>query len=162
MKRLLILSFSIAFQLVRAQTPTSPTAGAVAVTSERVYSPSADEKAVLTTEKQRFDAQVKKDYAVLDQVLADDLIYTHSHGGTDTKQSYIQSIRDGKQRYDAIDMEEHKVRIYGNTAVINGICMVKAMSNGQTINSHLKYTDVYVRNGNQWQMVAWQSIKLAK
>lgn len=162
MKSLFVVCFTVIIQLVRAQAPTSPSAGAVAVTAERAPSQSADEKAVLAVEKQRFDAQVKKDYAVLDQVLADDLIYTHSHGGTDTKQSYIQSIRDGKQRYDAIDMEEQNVRIYGSTAVINGICMVKAMSNGQTINTHLKYTDVYVRKGNLWQMVAWQSIKLAK
>ncbi|UHG89856.1 nuclear transport factor 2 family protein [Spirosoma oryzicola] len=140
MKYALTLSFLLLIQLVRAQ--------------------SADEKAVLDAEKQRFDAQVSKNYAVLEKVLSNDLVYTHSHGGSDTKQSYIQSIRDGKSKYDAIDMEEHKVRIYGNTAVINGVCMVKAVSNGETINTHLRYTDVYVRNGKQWQMVAWQSLKL--
>lgn len=140
MKYALTLSFLLLVQLVRAQ--------------------SADEKAVLDAEKQRFDAQVSKNYAVLEKVLSNDLVYTHSHGGSDTKQSYIQSIRDGKSKYDAIDMEERKVRIYGNTAVINGVCMVKAVSNGETINTHLRYTDVYVRNGKQWQMVAWQSLKL--
>lgn len=123
---------------------------------------SADEKAVSDAEKQRFDAQVSKNYAVLNQVLADDLIYTHSSGNTDGKQSYIQSIREGKSKYDAIDVQEQKVRVYGNTAVINGVCLIKAMNNGETINTHLRYTDVYVRKGKQWQMVAWQSLKMAQ
>lgn len=123
---------------------------------------SADEKAVMATEKERFEAQVGKNYDVLDKVLADDLIYTHSNGNTDTKASYIQSIRDGKSKYDAIDIEELKVRVYGKTAVINGICMINATNNGETIKTHLRYTDVYVRKGKQWQMVTWQSFRLAK
>lgn len=141
MKSLLTLSFILLVQLVRAQ--------------------SAEEKAVLAAEKNRFEAQISKNYAVLDQVLGNDLVYTHSNGNTDSKESYIQSIRDGKSKYDAINVEEQKVRVYGSTAIINGICMIKAMSNGETINTHLKYTDVYVRKGKQWQMVAWQSIRLA-
>ncbi|GAB3970145.1 hypothetical protein GCM10028806_17610 [Spirosoma terrae] len=141
MKSLLTLSFILLVQLVRAQ--------------------SAEEKAVIAAEKNRFEAQISKNYAVLDQVLGNDLVYTHSNGNTDSKESYIQSIRDGKSKYDAINVEEQKVRVYGNTAIINGICMIKAMSNGETINTHLKYTDVYVRKGKQWQMVAWQSIRLA-
>ncbi|QHW00701.1 nuclear transport factor 2 family protein [Spirosoma endbachense] len=142
MKYVLTLSLFFLVQLVRAQ--------------------SADEKSVIAAEKQRFEAQVSKNYAVLDQVLANDLVYTHSNGNTDTKQSYIQSIRDGKSKYDAINVEEQKVRVYGNTAIINGICMIKALNNGETINTHLKYTDVYVRNGKQWQMVTWQSFKMAQ
>lgn len=122
---------------------------------------STDEKAVSDAERQRFDAQVKKDYAVLDRVLANDMIYTHSSGNVDGKQAYIQSIRDGKSKYDAIDVQEQKVRVYGNTAVINGVCAIKAINNGETINTRLRYTDVYVKNGGQWQMVAWQSLRMA-
>ncbi|WP_338870041.1 nuclear transport factor 2 family protein [Spirosoma sp. SC4-14] len=148
MKKILILSFVLLAQRAHAQS-------AVATTD-------AIKKAVISAEKKRFDAQVSKNYAILEQTLSNDLVYTHSNGNTDSKQSFIQSIRDGKSKYDAINVEEQKVRIYGNTAIINGVCMIKAMNNGQTINTHLKYTDVYVRTGNQWQLVTWQSIKLAK
>ncbi|WP_080240603.1 nuclear transport factor 2 family protein [Spirosoma rigui] len=158
MKSILTLGLLLSVQLIRAQAPVAPSAGATAVRTTM----SADEKAVADTERQRFSAQVSKDYAVLEQVLANDLIYTHSNGNSDNKQSYIQSIRDGKSKYDAIDVEELNVRVYGKTAVINGVCMVKAMNNGETINTHLRYTDVYVRNGKQWQMVAWQSLRMAK
>ncbi len=163
MKTILTLCCVLSFQLLWAQT--SPSAVAVspsAVATASNTAMSADQKAVIETEKQRFAAQVSKNYSVLNQVLGNDLIYTHSHGGTDTKISFIQSLRDGKTAYEAIDALEQNVRIYGNTAVINGICMVKVTSNGATINSRLRYTDVYVRNGNQWQMVTWQSLKVAQ
>ncbi|QJW89561.1 nuclear transport factor 2 family protein [Spirosoma taeanense] len=137
------------------------TTAAVSLSSSASTS-TADEKAIANAERHRFNAQVNKDYAVLNQLLADDLVYTHSHGGTDTKQSYIQSIRDGKSQYDAIDILEQKIRVYGNTAVVNGICMIKATNNGESINTRLRYTDVYVRNGSQWQMVTWQSLRLAQ
>ncbi|MVM31417.1 DUF4440 domain-containing protein [Spirosoma sp. HMF4905] len=142
MKFFLTLGLFFAIQFVRAQTP--------------------DEKAVIETEKQRFTAQINVDEAILNRVLANDLIYAHSNGNTDTKQTYIQSMRDGKTKYTSIDIEEQKVRIYGNTALINGMCQLKAISNGEPLNNHLRYLSVYVKNAGQWQMVAWQSLKLTK
>lgn len=162
MKTILTLCFALSLQLLWAQA--SPSAVAVSPSAAATVSkdaPSADEKAVIETEKQRFAAQVSKNYAVLNQVLASDLVYTHSHGGTDTKVSFIQSLRDGKTTYEAIEVQEQQARIYGNTAVINGRCLVKVNSNGQTLNSPLRYTSVYVKTGGKWQMVAWQSLKLA-
>ncbi|MVM41414.1 DUF4440 domain-containing protein [Spirosoma sp. HMF3257] len=158
MKFLLTLGLFLSLQFVRAQPPVSPSAAvstSFAVTS-------ADEKAVIETEKKRFQAQINADLPMLDQVLSNDLIYTHSNGNIDTKQSYVQSIRDGKTKYTSIDIEEQKVRVYGTTATINGLCMLKAISNGEMLNNHLRYLSVYVRNAGQWQMVAWQSLKLTK
>jgi hypothetical protein len=155
MKSILTLCLVLSILIARAQTAVSPSAGASTATAMSI-----DQKSVADTERQRFEAQVSKNYAVLEKVLANDLTYTHSNGNRDSKQSYIQSIRDGKSKYDAIDVEELNVRVYGNTAVINGVCMIKAINNGETINTHLRYTDVYVRKGSQWQMVAWQSLRM--
>ena len=107
--RLLTLCLILSVQLVRAQTPVSPSAGATTVSAAM----SADEKAVLAVEKQRFDAQVSKDYAVLEKVLANDLIYTHSSGNVDGKQAYIQSIRDGKSNYGSVDVQAYVVELFG-------------------------------------------------
>ena len=115
------------------------------------------EQAVMDVEKQRFEAQVKKDVPALEKLLGDDLVYTHSNGNTDGKASYIQSIKDGKSQYDEIKSEEMKVRMYGKTAVINGVCAVKMPTNP---NLRLRYTDVYVKRKGQWQLVAWQSFRM--
>ena len=156
MKIFLTLALLCAMPLVRAQTPVSPSAAAVTARPAK----STVEQAVIDTEKQRFAAQVSKDATVLDRVLADDLVYTHSHGGSDTKQSFIQAIQSGKSKYDSMDALEQNVRVYGNTAVINGKCLMKAASNGEVVSTVLRYTDVYVRKGKQWQLVAWQSLKV--
>ena len=121
---------------------------------------SADERAVVAVEKQRFAAQVSRDFDALGQILADDLLYTHSNGNTDTKAVYIQGIRDGKFRYDQIDVVEQKVRLYGDVALVNGVCQIKATNNGEPTNLKLKYTDAYARRNGKWQLITWQSLRM--
>jgi ketosteroid isomerase-like protein len=122
---------------------------------------SADEKAVAAAEKARFEAQVSKNYDALNQILAEDLVYVHSNGNVDGKSSYIQSIKDGKSSYISIDPQEMKVRLYGNTAIINGVCAVKlGAADGKVNDIKLRYTDVYVKKDKQWQMVTWQSFRM--
>ncbi|OIN59913.1 nuclear transport factor 2 family protein [Arsenicibacter rosenii] len=125
-----------------------------------LYAQSADEKALIATEKERFNAQITRDPNVLDKVLADDLVYTHSSGQVDSKQSFIQSIKEAKMVYEQINVEEQKVRIYGRIAVVNGVCTIKAINNGQPMNLKLRYTDAYKRKGKQWQLITWQSLRI--
>ncbi|RSK43419.1 nuclear transport factor 2 family protein [Hymenobacter perfusus] len=121
-------------------------------------------KEVELLERQRFEAQVKKDYAVLEKVFADDLVYTHSNGKQNNKQEYIQSIRDGKSQYEKIDVEALNVRAYhdGRTAVVNGTITITLpnKSDGTPNLAHLKYVVVQIKDPKKgWQVVLWQSQK---
>ncbi|MCA8829688.1 nuclear transport factor 2 family protein [Hymenobacter pini] len=121
-------------------------------------------KEVELLERQRFEAQVKKDYAVLERVFADDLVYTHSNGKQNNKQEYIQSIRDGKSQYDKIEVEALNVRAYndGRTAVVNGTITITLPNkpDGTPNLAHLKYVVVQVKDAKKgWQVVLWQSQK---
>ncbi|MDZ7935935.1 MAG: nuclear transport factor 2 family protein [Emticicia sp.] len=117
---------------------------------------------VETLERKRFAAQVSKDFDFLEKVFANDLSYTHSGGKLDSKQSYIQSIRDGKSVYDKIDVEEILVREYGKAAVVNGKIMItQPPVDGKSVMLHIKYVVVYNKNGKKgWQLNTWQSLKL--
>lgn len=123
------------------------------------------EQEVASLERQRFDAQVKKDFAFLEKVFANDLVYTHSNGHEDNKTEYLQSIRDGKSRYDAIEVRALNVRAYhdGSTAVVNGtiaITMPAGTPDGALTVIVLKYVTVHVKHSQQgWQVVLWQSQK---
>ncbi len=132
----------------------------LSVSVHLLYAQSADEQALIATEKERFNAQITRDAAVLDKVLADDLVYTHSSGQVDSKQSFIQSIKDAKMVYEQINVEEQKIRLYGKIAVVNGVCTIKAINNGQPMNLKLRYTDAYKRKGKQWQLITWQSLRI--
>ena len=115
-------------------------------------------------ERQRFEAQVKKDYTFLEKVLADDLLYVHSSGKSDTKTSFITSIKEGKSVYNKVDVEEIMVRPYNNqkAAVVNGVINITQNPvDGRPTFLHLRYTVVYIKNkGKGWQLVTWQSLKL--
>ncbi|MCB2408660.1 nuclear transport factor 2 family protein [Hymenobacter lucidus] len=121
-------------------------------------------KEVEALERQRFEAQVKKDYALLEKFFADDLVYTHSNGKQNGKQDYIQSIRDGKSVYDKIDVEALNVRAYndGKAAVVNGTITIYQPNkpDGTPNVAHLKYVVVQVKDAKKgWQVVLWQSQK---
>ena len=122
-------------------------------------------KEVEALERQRFDAQVHKDYAYLEKVFSPDLIYIHAGGAVNTKDEYIQSIKDGKSVYEKIDVEEMKLRPYnnGNTVVINGkIIITLPPVDGKPNLSHLRYAVVYIKKKEGWQLVMWQSLKLSQ
>jgi hypothetical protein len=112
-------------------------------------------KEVEALERQRFEAQVKKDYTILEKVFADDLVYTHSNGKQNNKTEYIQSIRDGKSVYDKIDVEAVNVRAYndGKAAVVNGTITIYQPNNpdGTPNVAHIKYVVVQVKDPKLWQ-----------
>ena len=154
MKKTLLLTFTLALFV------------ASAFALHPVNSNADAQKEVEALERQRFEAQVKKDYAFLGKVFADDLVYTHSNGKQNNKAEYLQSIRDGKNQYDKIEIEALNVRAYadGKTVVVNGtiLIMLPNKPDGTANLAHLKYVVVQVKNRKQgWQVVLWQSQKQA-
>lgn len=116
---------------------------------------------VKAAEQAWLDGITKNDFPKLEKVLADDLYYLHSTGSADTKASYIGSLRSGKQRYSSGKVNDLKVRVYGNTAVINGDANFEFISAGKPGKARLKYTHVFVKGANGWQLVTHQSLKVA-
>lgn len=116
---------------------------------------------ILSIEQKRFKAIVDRDVGHLEAVMADDLYYLHSNGEVDTKESYIKSIADGSRAYDDISIDDAEIRIYDNTAIINGICTYyRKHPDGSPNNLRLKYTNVYVEIAGDWKMVSWQSLRM--
>jgi ketosteroid isomerase-like protein len=115
---------------------------------------------IIALDKKRMDAMCKQDIPALNTLLADDLVYTHSSARLDTKQSLIGSMTAGTTVYTAIEPSNVKAQDLGNTVVLTGAARIHVMSNGKPNSFGVRFTDVYVNNGGQWQMVAWQSTRL--
>ena len=111
---------------------------------------------ILALEDKRVEAMVKGDLQALDDILADDLIYIHTTARIDTKASFIDSIKSGRLNYKSMDSSEVKVRQYGDTAVVTGHFKVHVGDN----KFEAKFTDVYAKRDNAWQMVSWQSTRV--
>lgn len=124
-----------------------------------IFAQSSTEKEIQNLENQRFKAQIEKDTLTLKRILADDLVYTHSSAITENKQEYINGIVKGRWDYREIVVEKSQIRVYKNTAVVNGIAKIKIFAQDKILEIRMAYTDVYVKK-KQWQMVGWQSTRI--
>jgi len=114
---------------------------------------------IRAVEQRRFDAMVRGDVAALDEILADELTYVHATATFETKAEFLRRLRTGELKYQAMGPESQEVRVYGATGVVTGIARVQVLSGGQPLAFRMRYTDVYVKRGNRWQMVAWQATR---
>jgi hypothetical protein len=117
------------------------------------------EQQVLQAEKDRFAAMVKGDRAALEKLLADDLTYTHSTALLENKEQFLKSVTSGNIDYVSIVPSETdwKVRVNGNTAIVNGIAAVNVIDTGKDRKIRIRFTTVQTNRGGAWQLSAWQS-----
>ena len=119
------------------------------------------ESEVRELERQRFQAMERVDVVTLNRILSDDLIYTHANGLQQTKAELIGVLGSGDFKYESINASDIRVRLYGETAVVSGRATMKIRRAGEEQTFKLCYLDVYVRQEGRWQMVAWQSSRVA-
>ena len=118
-------------------------------------------EAVKAAEKAWAAATVAGDEAILKQVLAGDLTYTHSNGETDTRAVFIDNLKTGARKYHRLDHESMEVRLYGNAAVLAAVARVETSQKGGQPNPvRLRFIHVWVRQQGRWQLVAHQSLRL--
>jgi hypothetical protein len=116
---------------------------------------------VQQAERQRFTALTAQNLAALDPLLADELLYCHSNGQVENKQQFLETVRTGRIRYESIDMHEFQARLYGEVAVGTGYITVQGSLGGQPMTLELRYTDVYAWRAGHWQLINWQSTRIA-
>jgi ketosteroid isomerase-like protein len=114
---------------------------------------------VIELDRQRMEAMAKKDLAKLNELIADDLIYTHSSARLDTKQSLIGNMESGSTVYTSVVPSDVKAQDLGDTVVLTGSCKISVMSGGKPNSFGVRFTDVWANKGGRWQMVAWQSTR---
>ena len=68
---------------------------------------------ILALENRRFEAMTNQDAQALDEILADDLSYTHSTARVETKAEFIFSSTSGRNKYRTIERDKVTVRQYG-------------------------------------------------
>jgi ketosteroid isomerase-like protein len=118
------------------------------------------EQEIRRRETRRFEAVVRGDFAALDDILSDDLSYTHATGVHETKAEFIAKLKSGQLKYESLTPEDILVRVYGTTGVVTGVARVKVRVKGESLSFQLRFTDVYVKKGDRWQMVAWHATRL--
>ena len=116
----------------------------------------ADE--ALKAEHARYGAQTKNDFAAMEKLFGDDLIYQHSSAAVDTKASYIDSMRSGRVKYRQMTPNgDLKTRTYGCLALITGTAVYQVTAGGQDREVPLRFTAIWAKRPSGVQFVSWQS-----
>lgn len=104
-------------------------------------------------------AVIKQDKANLVRLLADEIVYAHSSGKTQSKAEYIAAVTTGPSHYEAFTETNTTVRVYGTAAVLEGQVEVKPAGRPAY---RVRTLEVYVKHGSAWKMTAHQSARLSQ
>jgi len=115
---------------------------------------------VIDLDRERMAASVAKNFDRLNQLIADDLIYTHSTARMDTKASLIGNMQSGSTVYTGMAPSEMVAQDLGDAVSLTGVCAISVMSGGKPNSFKVRFTDVWAKRPGGWQMVTWQSTKL--
>jgi len=112
---------------------------------------------VLGFEARRCEAMIAADFGALDRLLSDQLTWTHASAHRDDKASFLTTLQAGRLRYLEIRRSEEQVRLHGKVAVVTGVADMRANINGEERQLRNRYTNVWAKSDEGWQMIAWQS-----
>ena len=91
------------------------------------------------------------------RTLTDDYVAITPLGQVTTKQDAIASRKSGQLRYEAMNVTDMVVRVFGDTAVVTARADVKGRQMGEDFSGPYRYTRVWVRRNGRWQTVSYQA-----
>jgi ketosteroid isomerase-like protein len=115
-----------------------------------------DAAIVRKLEEKWADSYKHRQIDILSSLLADDFIITVEDGNTYSKAGYISHSADTATHVQVAEFSEMKVRVHGNTAIVIGAYHERGESNGKPYDYHDRFTDVWMKSGGKWQVVASQ------
>ena len=121
---------------------------------------SGNEQMIIDLDRKRMTAMAQKDVAALRNMICKGLVYTHSSGRQDTKQSLLDGMENGTTVYTSMEPSDVKAQDFGNVVVLTGVAAISVNSRGKPNSFRVRFTDVYENQNGTWRMVTWQSTKL--
>jgi ketosteroid isomerase-like protein len=101
-------------------------------------------------------ALVNCDVAVLNNLYAEDFIYTTPDGEVRNKEQELALIKRGDLKLQWGKSEDVRVKIYGNSAVVTGRFIAKGAFQNNPIDIRERYSAFWIKKDKSWQMVAEQ------
>jgi hypothetical protein len=131
------------------------------VLSGSAQAPSAADD-VLKREQQRVEYLTAGKIDDLAAMLSPTLTYTHSSAALDSKETFVQNLRNGQTVYKSLKHRDVQVRFpTADVAILNGLSDVDVVIGGTPQQVPLRFTIVYVRKGGVWLLEAWHSARRA-
>src|SRR6266852_5927729 len=117
-------------------------------------------KEIKQLEGERSRNLVNGDADKQDQLLAPEFVEVSAAGQVRTKAENIQGMKSGQTHWEAFDLSDLDVHVYGETAVVTGRLRRKGTSAGRDLSGQSRYTRYYVRRQGRWQAIFQHGIPI--
>jgi ketosteroid isomerase-like protein len=112
------------------------------------------DQAVLSIEKEMLNALLKGDASASERYLADTYIFTGPDGEVSNKAQSVADLKSGDLKFQSATLDDAKVSVYGDTAIVTFASMDKGTYKGKDISGKTRWTDVFIKRNGKWQIVA--------
>ncbi|MFN8573956.1 MAG: nuclear transport factor 2 family protein [Gemmatimonadaceae bacterium] len=120
------------------------------------------EAQVLALETRLVHAMHHSSLAELDELLADDLMFTDHLGSHWRKQDDLAAHRDGMIRVQAVRASEHRVQCRDQVAIVSVRLEIEGVFNGAPASGTFRFTRIWVPTApGRWQVVAAHSTMIS-
>jgi hypothetical protein len=101
-------------------------------------------------------AELRGDTTFLESTLADDFIGIGPLGFMLTRQEWLARHQSGDLKYESFNLDEVKVRMYNDAAILTGRQVQNAAYRGNSIQGQFRTTLVFVQQQGQWRLASLQ------
>ncbi len=124
-----------------------------AAASSFAQRPSPDEQELRAIEQGLARAWLDRDRGFLERVLASDWTVTQPDGTILDRGTVLGEFFDAV-RFETNVIDDVEVKLFRDTAVVQGRTTVRAIFRGAPIGATIRFTDVFIKRAQQWQVVA--------
>ncbi|MCG5079087.1 nuclear transport factor 2 family protein [Paraburkholderia tagetis] len=117
---------------------------------------------ILAADDARYCAMIANDLSALSSLLDAELLYTHSSAVTETKEEYLESLRSGRVVYHSATRSREILRASEGAVVMVGHVIIKATVDGIDRILDNRFTTVWVKKHQTWNLLAWASTPTPK
>jgi len=119
-------------------------------------------KVLLQLENDLARAWVQLDTQTLEQILADDYTLAGTADALIGKREYIAALDNPEFETDSVIVDELRIRVYGDAAVVTGRAAYKGRSKKRgSYLRRFRFTDTFIRHDGTWKCVATHASALA-
>jgi ketosteroid isomerase-like protein len=120
------------------------------------------EQTLMKIEHDTLAALLKKDAAAFGKFFSEDAVFTAPDGTVQTKAQLLADIKSGTLVIESSEMSDMTVHAHGDAAVVTYATNDKGKYKTQDISGRYRWTDVFVRRGGTWQIVAGHGTPIAE
>jgi uncharacterized protein (TIGR02246 family) len=117
-----------------------------------------DEQALYQIERDWAAANLKKDMAALDKILATE--FQANYVGLVGNKKQFLSVLKSETSWTELMVSDMKPLVFGDTAIVHGLSIMKSSKAGKDTSSQERFTDVFVKREGRWQCVTGYSTRV--